>query len=135
MAAMGPMQPGWYPDPMGQAEVRWWDGHQWTPATQGRSAQDRQRRNLTILLVGALSLVGTVLACFTSVSLLTGTTTVWVGVALAVVAAVAALALRLVGLWLKVIACVLAVAAIASAIYDEVQLQHKRDQIERIVNG
>jgi len=87
------------------------------------------------LLVGALSLVGTVLACFTSVSLLTGTTTVWVGVALAVVAAVAALALRLVGLWLKVIACVLAVAAIASAIYDEVQLQHKRDQIERIVNG
>lgn len=22
--------PGWYPDPSGEAPLRWWDGHRWT---------------------------------------------------------------------------------------------------------
>ena len=26
--------PGWYPDPTGAAQSRWWDGSQWTSATQ-----------------------------------------------------------------------------------------------------
>jgi hypothetical protein len=25
---------GWYPDPAGEAQHRWWDGTQWTSATQ-----------------------------------------------------------------------------------------------------
>jgi uncharacterized protein YxjI len=34
--------PGWYPDPFGRHEVRWWDGHQWTEhvASHGRQAVD-----------------------------------------------------------------------------------------------
>ena len=30
----GPMPAGWYPDPHGQARMRWYDGAQWTANTQ-----------------------------------------------------------------------------------------------------
>jgi uncharacterized protein YxjI len=41
----GPAQqhaPGWYPDPFGRHETRWWDGNQWTEhvASHGRQATD-----------------------------------------------------------------------------------------------
>jgi uncharacterized protein YxjI len=41
----GPAQqhaPGWYPDPFGRHETRWWDGAQWTEhvASHGRQAVD-----------------------------------------------------------------------------------------------
>jgi hypothetical protein len=29
-----PREAGWYPDPHGQSRLRWFDGRQWTPATQ-----------------------------------------------------------------------------------------------------
>ncbi len=29
-----PMSPGWYPDPHGQARLRWYDGRQWTANAQ-----------------------------------------------------------------------------------------------------
>ena len=32
-------QPNWYPDPYGQAELRWWDGAQWTEHTHGGGTQ------------------------------------------------------------------------------------------------
>jgi len=43
--AVGPVQqhaPGWYPDPFGRHETRWWDGAQWTEhvASHGRQAVD-----------------------------------------------------------------------------------------------
>jgi uncharacterized protein YxjI len=43
-AAGAPAQhpPGWYPDPFGRHETRWWDGRQWTEhvASHGRQAVD-----------------------------------------------------------------------------------------------
>ena len=32
-------QPGWHPDPEGKPQLRWWDGQQWTAATQPHPAQ------------------------------------------------------------------------------------------------
>lgn len=129
------MQPGWYPDPFGQAEQRWWDGHQWTPGTHGRSSHSRQVGLVAGLGALALAVVGAALAMFTNVSLLTGTGTVWTGAALTIVAAVGALIVKHVRLGLKVTCVILAVLAIASGVYDEVQLQHKRDQLNNILNN
>jgi hypothetical protein len=32
--------PGWYPDPAGEADQRWWDGRQWTERTQEGAVAD-----------------------------------------------------------------------------------------------
>ncbi len=33
MTADTQVQPGWYPDPLGLPQMRWWDGHAWTEHT------------------------------------------------------------------------------------------------------
>ncbi len=43
MASMGPTpQPGWYVDPQSPAQVRFWDGTNWTAQTRPASAPSRQ---------------------------------------------------------------------------------------------
>ncbi|HEX6417603.1 MAG TPA: phospholipid scramblase-related protein [Acidimicrobiales bacterium] len=41
--APGPHPPGWYPDPFGRHETRWWDGQRWTEhvASHGRQGVDQ----------------------------------------------------------------------------------------------
>jgi hypothetical protein len=90
---------------------------------------------LAVVAVWALLVIGTALALFTSVSLLSGTTTVWTGVALAVVGAIVAFVSHQVGTATKVVALVLVAACVSGAVYDEVQLQHKRDQLNNLFDG
>lgn len=42
MRLVGAVAPGWYPDPSGRWQVRWWDGTAWTDrvATAGRQGSD-----------------------------------------------------------------------------------------------
>lgn len=53
------MPPGWYPEPGGQRAERYWDGHQWTPAT--RAAERTQ------LGVGLLGILATLLGVVATV--------------------------------------------------------------------
>lgn len=59
---------GWYRDPWGLAEVRWWDGRQWTAAMRGPAGSPppagRRRRGLFAILavVGVAALIATVMA-------------------------------------------------------------------------
>src|SRR5215212_4621871 len=38
--------PGWYPDPSGAPQQRWWDGQQWTQQTQPRPDDPRVQRQV-----------------------------------------------------------------------------------------
>ncbi|MCZ1075610.1 DUF4041 domain-containing protein [Rhodococcus sp. A5(2022)] len=40
--------PGWHPDPEGAAQLRWWDGTQWTSATQPLAPEPGQRSDLAL---------------------------------------------------------------------------------------
>ena len=132
--------PGWYADPHREAPLRWWDGYRWTLSVSaaapppGMSQAPNQSRVLAVIAVWALLVIGTTLALFTSVSLLSGTTTVWIGVALAIVGVIVAFVTHQVGTATKVIALVLIAACVSGAVYDEVQLQHKRDQLNNLIN-
>jgi hypothetical protein len=75
------------------------------------------------------------MALFTSVSLFSGTTTVWLGVALTAVGAIVAFVTHQAGTGIKVIAVLLVAVCISSGVYDEVQLQHQRDQLSNLFDG
>ncbi|MEV4256790.1 DUF2510 domain-containing protein, partial [Spirillospora sp. NPDC049652] len=32
-------RPGWYPDPLGESKLRWWDGEAWTEALNPQPAR------------------------------------------------------------------------------------------------
>lgn len=56
---VGMAEPGWYPDPEGSGEPRYWDGRQWTDRSEGRP--DTQRP-LWPLIVGVLVATAIVVA-------------------------------------------------------------------------
>ncbi len=117
--------------------MRWWDGQQWTAAVSAApppAAAQGSSRGLVITAVWALLVIGVILA-FQSVSLVSGTTTVWVGVALTIVGAIVTFVGGYVGTATKVIAVVLVVVCVANAVYDEVQLNHRQDQLNNLFNG
>jgi hypothetical protein len=90
-----------------------------------------QIAQLAGILAVVLGVIGIVLSV-QSVSLLTGAGRVWTGAALAIGGAVISLAVPRVRGWIKVVTVVLAIVCVASALYDEHQLNEKRQEIERI---
>jgi hypothetical protein len=130
---------GWYPVGDGSVEM-YWNGSGWTNATRAaRPAAVAPPAPVAVTLnkrvAGWIALIvgvaGGGLACLTDVSLLSGTGTVWVGVVIVVLAlAISALA-RLGWVFVIVLALVTALS-LASAIYDEVQLSHKRNDLSSV---
>ena len=135
------VQPGWYPDPSGPIGAqRWWGGQRWTdhfvpPAPPRPAGQDQAAAFVKFALI-ALGLVGAGIAMFTEVSVASGTGLVWTGAILAGVGAIgAAMFQRYVGWGVRIVCILLALAAIGSAMYDQHQVQQKRNEINQILNG
>ena len=135
-----PAPEGWYPVADGASE-RYWDGAAWTNATRAArpglpsssSSSLALDKRVVAWIVLAAGLLGGALACFTQVSLLSGTGTVWVGVVIAMLALVVCAVARLGRVFLIVLAIVVALA-LSAAIYDEVQLSHKRHELSHLFN-
>lgn len=86
MTAPGSPPPNWYPDPSGRAGFRWWDGRGWTdftgPAGPGGPTGTQLR---TARIVGATAVVLAILGLILSrhrVTVRSGPSVVWLGVAL-----------------------------------------------------
>ena len=80
-----------------------------------------------VCLLVAIGLVMT----FQSVSLMSGSTSVWLGVALVTVGAAGAFVLRG-ATWVRVVASIVLAIALANAISIEVQMSKKRDELTHI---
>jgi hypothetical protein len=111
---------------------RYWDGSDWTehvaPWTPPASKTGHQSQVLIAILLAA-SVIGLVMA-MQSASLLTGTGTLWTGVAIAGGASIATWALRAsIPTWVRVVAVVAAVIALVNVLYVEQQLEDTRQEI------
>jgi len=131
--------PGWYPDPDSANIDRWWDGGEWTshrrpaaPTGSGGNTGTDVRQVVGFLCL-ALGLVGAGMALFIEVSILTGTGMVWTGAVLAAVGAIGAGVLRA-KIGTRIVCLLLAILAVASAAYDQHELNEKRHQLEQILN-
>jgi hypothetical protein len=104
-------------------------------ATRFNPTNTRIATAVSLGVLGA-AVIGTYLAAFTNVSLLTGTGTVWAGVAICVLALVAAIVWSVMSetKWLWIVCAVLLIVSGSSAIYDENQLNHQRQQINQLIN-
>lgn len=130
--------PGWYQAPLDPpGTLRWWDGRGWgppAPPPHPPSGSGVSPRVLGFAIV-AVTAVGAALADFTSVSLLSGTGTVWTGAVIAVLGAIASFVVPKTPRWAVITSVVLAMTAVATAIYDEVQLHNRRQELNGILNG
>ena len=117
--------------------LRWWDGNAWTPHTQPPPPQAKPQQSAASYLpaIGAIvAAVGTAIALFTQVSVVSGMGTVYTGAAIAVGGLVLAWVTKA-SVKLKVLCVCLAALAVASAVYDQHQVDDKRHQLEQILNG
>jgi len=135
--ASGPSAPpGWYPVGDGSTET-YWNGTSWTNATRPAQPPEAASSPITVnkRVIGWVTIVagviGGAIACFTEVSLISGTGTVWVGFVVAALALVVAAVVKVGKRFVITLSLVVALS-LAVAIYDEVQLAHKRDQLTHL---
>lgn len=108
--------PNWYPDPSGAGGFRWWDGLGWTaftaPAPAGRDSRKRLARG-----TGAGALVLTVLGLILTrhrVTVQSGPSVVWLGIALIGAAVLLALLVPKVHVIVRIITVAALVAGLVS---------------------
>ncbi|OBF45968.1 hypothetical protein A5719_00265 [Mycolicibacterium peregrinum] len=129
------MAPGWYLTSSGRHA--YWDGQKWLPDEPAPiSAPDDQgisRSKAVAVGVLILSGIGLVMS-MQSASLLTGTGSIWTGVALAGAGAAAAFFLGA-PKWARIVAIVILVLALFSAGYMEKQISDKRNEISHMFDS
>jgi hypothetical protein len=128
---------GWYPDPSDPGRQIYWNGTAWSGPVQpvGMTIPAAANSTKPAVAVGVCVLVaiGLVMS-MQSVSLLSGSSTVWIGVGF--VAAGTAVAFFLgAASWVRVIAALCLAFALFSAVYMEKQLSDKRNEISQIFNN
>lgn len=138
-----PAQPtppaGWYPHPTMAATQRYWDGEGWTeniapiPTPQALPPSRQQTSQILVAALVAGTVIGLVMS-LQSASLLTGTGTIWTGVAITVGSAIVTWIVSGLPTWVRVICVVAALIAISNAVSVESQLEDKRQEINEILH-
>ncbi|MFN6544475.1 hypothetical protein [Mycolicibacterium nivoides] len=126
------MAPGWYLTSSGRHA--YWDGQKWLPDEPPPTSADQGMSRPKAVAVGVLILSGIGLVMsMQSASLLTGTGSIWTGVAIAGAGAAAAFFLGA-AKWARSVAVVALVLALFSAGYMEKQINDKRNEISHMFN-
>ena len=137
-----PPSAGWYPDPSDPSRNIYWDGTSWSrppsvpPAQQPQQKQDGSgvsKKTAVAIGVCILAAIGLFMT-MQSVSLFSGTGSIWTGVAI-VGAATATSYFLGATKWVRVVATICLVFALFNAIYIEKQLSDKRSELSEIFNG
>jgi hypothetical protein len=137
--------PGWYPDPsdpLNQKQI-YWNGSSWgettggppsvVPAPPGTDTANRSKQTAIAIGVCVLAGIGLVMS-MQSVSLLTGTGSLWTGVGVAAAGTAAAFFLGA-AKWVRVVAALCLAFSVFNAIYMDNQLSQKRSEISEIFNN
>lgn len=142
--------PGWYPDPSNPQKQIYWNGNSWggpsgpppapasipgSGAPAGPLATNESKSKQTAVAIGVcvLALIGLVMS-MQSVSLLTGTGSLWTGVGFAAAGTAAAFFLGA-AKWVRIAAAVCLAFAVFNAFYMEHQLSEKRNELSQIFDN
>jgi len=133
--------PGWYPDPSDPSKNIYWDGTRWLVAAPSASGapptlgtqSDKSRQ----LAVGIGSVVLVLVGLFMSgqsASLISGTGSIWTGVALTGIGTAIAFFMGA-RKTVRVMACVVLAVAFFNAVHMEMQMSERRAELSNIFDS
>ncbi|OBF09938.1 DUF2510 domain-containing protein [Mycobacterium sp. ACS4331] len=122
--------PGWYPDPLNPGKQIYWDGATWGEPVGLPDDSSRNKTTAVAIGVCVLAVVGLVMS-MQSASLLTGTGSIWTGVALAGVATAIAFFMGA-ATWVRVVSCVILAISLLNGFYMENQISEKRNELTQM---
>ncbi|MBU8820981.1 DUF2510 domain-containing protein [Mycolicibacterium goodii] len=133
MTAPSNPQPGWYPDPLNPGKRIYWDGAGWGEPVGVPDDSGKSKRTAVAIGVCVLAVVGLIMS-MQSVSLMTGSGPVWMGVAVVGVATAVAFFMGA-ATWVRVVACLLLALSLLNGFYIENQMNERRDELTRVFDN